>query len=125
VIFFSETSAMSWRSARPKVSSLEVHGIFGRDDVIKSLRGLYEVSKNLKEIRFKGGALSLDMCFTSLQLCKDAAESEEAKMALSAAAKKFKVPSLKILGRLLDTVMKESGLVAVQKMLERSSTCGL
>uniref|UniRef100_A0A804NYU1 DNA2/NAM7 helicase-like C-terminal domain-containing protein n=1 Tax=Zea mays TaxID=4577 RepID=A0A804NYU1_MAIZE len=52
---------MSWRSARPKVSSLEVHGIFGRDDVIKSLRGLYEVSKNLKEIRFKGGALSLDM----------------------------------------------------------------
>ncbi|KAL5669400.1 hypothetical protein ACJX0J_021621, partial [Zea mays] len=45
---------------RPEVSSLEVHGIFGRDDVIKSLRGLYEVSKNLKEIRFKGGALSLD-----------------------------------------------------------------
>lgn len=45
---------------RPEVSSLEVHGIFGRDDVLKSLRGLYEVSKNLKEIRFKGGALSLD-----------------------------------------------------------------
>lgn len=102
MIFFSETSAMSWRSARPKVSSLEVHGIFGRDDVIKSLRGLYEVSKNLKEIRFKGGALSLDMCFTSLQLCKDAAESEEAKMALSAAAKKFKVPSSENLGEIAE-----------------------
>ncbi|OEL22690.1 DIS3-like exonuclease 2 [Dichanthelium oligosanthes] len=42
------------------VSSLQVHGIFERDDILKSLRGLYEVSKNLKEIRFKGGALSLD-----------------------------------------------------------------
>ncbi|KAG2654135.1 DIS3-like exonuclease 2 isoform X1 [Panicum virgatum] len=42
------------------VSSLQVHGIFERVDVIKSLRGLYEVSKNLKEIRFKCGALSLD-----------------------------------------------------------------
>ncbi|CAL4885427.1 unnamed protein product [Urochloa decumbens] len=46
--------------ARSAVSSLQVHGMFERDDVIKSLRGLYEVSKNLKEIRFKGGALSLD-----------------------------------------------------------------
>lgn len=46
--------------SRSAVSSLQVHGIFERDDVIKSLRSLYEVSKNLKEIRFKGGALSLD-----------------------------------------------------------------
>ncbi|RLM79345.1 DIS3-like exonuclease 2 [Panicum miliaceum] len=46
--------------SRSAVSSLQVHGIFERDDVIKSLRGLYEVSKNLKEIRFKSGALSLD-----------------------------------------------------------------
>ncbi|KAL6912112.1 hypothetical protein ACP4OV_000917 [Aristida adscensionis] len=46
--------------SRSAVSSLQVHGMFEQDDVIKSLRGLYEVSKNLKEIRFKGGALSLD-----------------------------------------------------------------
>ncbi|XP_062220345.1 DIS3-like exonuclease 2 [Phragmites australis] len=42
------------------VSSLQVHGRFEREDVIKSVACLYEVSKNLKEIRFKGGALSLD-----------------------------------------------------------------
>ncbi|XP_006647917.2 DIS3-like exonuclease 2 [Oryza brachyantha] len=41
-------------------SSLQVHGIFKQEDVIKSLRCLYEISKNLKEIRFKGGALSLE-----------------------------------------------------------------
>ncbi|RLN09712.1 DIS3-like exonuclease 2 [Panicum miliaceum] len=46
--------------SRSAASSLQVHGIFERDDVITSLRGLYEVSKNLKEIRFKSGALSLD-----------------------------------------------------------------
>uniref|UniRef100_A0A0A9DJJ0 RNB domain-containing protein n=1 Tax=Arundo donax TaxID=35708 RepID=A0A0A9DJJ0_ARUDO len=46
--------------SRSAVSSLQVHGIFEREDVIKSLACLYAVSKNLKEIRFKGGALSLD-----------------------------------------------------------------
>ncbi|GJN22320.1 hypothetical protein PR202_gb09875 [Eleusine coracana subsp. coracana] len=46
--------------SRFAVSSLQVHGTFERDDVTKSLRCLYEVTKNLKEIRFKSGALSLD-----------------------------------------------------------------
>ncbi|KAL6633525.1 hypothetical protein ACP70R_026196 [Stipagrostis hirtigluma subsp. patula] len=46
--------------SRSAVSSLQVHGMFEREDVIQSLRGLYEISKNLKEIRFKSGALSLD-----------------------------------------------------------------
>uniref|UniRef100_A0A0D9VL67 DIS3-like exonuclease 2 n=1 Tax=Leersia perrieri TaxID=77586 RepID=A0A0D9VL67_9ORYZ len=41
-------------------SSIQVHGKFELEDVIKSLRCLYEISKNLKEIRFKGGALSLE-----------------------------------------------------------------
>ncbi|TVU28578.1 hypothetical protein EJB05_20100 [Eragrostis curvula] len=45
------------RSAAPP---LQVHGIFEQEDVTKSLRCLYEVTKNLKEIRFKSGALSLD-----------------------------------------------------------------
>ncbi|KAL5212833.1 hypothetical protein ABZP36_023680 [Zizania latifolia] len=40
--------------------SLQVYGIFGQEDVIKSLRCLYDITKNLKEIRFKGGALSLE-----------------------------------------------------------------
>lgn len=54
-LIFSEAS-----QSRSAASSLEVHGIFERDGVIKSLRCLHEVSKKLKEIRFKGGALSLD-----------------------------------------------------------------
>lgn len=41
-------------------ASLQVHGMFEQGDIIKSLRCLYEITKNLKEIRFKGGALSLD-----------------------------------------------------------------
>uniref|UniRef100_A0A0E0CRM8 DIS3-like exonuclease 2 n=1 Tax=Oryza meridionalis TaxID=40149 RepID=A0A0E0CRM8_9ORYZ len=48
-------------------SSLQVHGIFEQDDVIKSLRCLYEISKNLKEIRFKGGALSLETAKLMIQ----------------------------------------------------------
>ena len=44
----------------------------------------------------------MDMCFTGLQLCKDAAESEEGKKALSAAAKKFKVPSSENLGEIAE-----------------------
>jgi DIS3-like exonuclease 2 len=46
--------------SRSAVSSLQVHGTFEQEDVVKSLRCLYEVTKNLKEIRFKSGALSLD-----------------------------------------------------------------
>jgi DIS3-like exonuclease 2 len=46
--------------SRSADSSLQVHGTFEREDVVKSLRCLYEVTKNLKEIRFKSGALSLD-----------------------------------------------------------------
>uniref|UniRef100_A0A0E0K5D5 RNB domain-containing protein n=1 Tax=Oryza punctata TaxID=4537 RepID=A0A0E0K5D5_ORYPU len=48
-------------------ASLQVHGIFEQDDVIKSLRCLYEISKNLKEIRFKGGALSLETAKLMIQ----------------------------------------------------------
>jgi DIS3-like exonuclease 2 len=46
--------------SRSAVSSLQVHGTLQQEDVVKSLRCLYEVTKNLKEIRFKSGALSLD-----------------------------------------------------------------
>jgi DIS3-like exonuclease 2 len=44
----------------------------------------------------------MDGCFTGLQFCKDAAESEEGKEALSAAAKKFKVPSPENLGEVAE-----------------------
>ncbi|KAL5207299.1 hypothetical protein ABZP36_031734 [Zizania latifolia] len=40
--------------------SLQVHGKFEQEDVIKSLSCLYDISKNLKDIRFKSGALSLE-----------------------------------------------------------------
>ncbi|WVZ73613.1 hypothetical protein U9M48_021899 [Paspalum notatum var. saurae] len=62
--------------SRSAVSSLQVHGIFERDEVIKSLRGLYEVSKKLKEIRFKGGALYLDTAKLMILFDEDGAPCE-------------------------------------------------
>lgn len=51
------SDANQFRSA---AASLQVHGMLKQEDIIKSLRCLYEISKNLKDIRFKAGALSLD-----------------------------------------------------------------
>jgi DIS3-like exonuclease 2 len=44
----------------------------------------------------------MDRCFTGLQFSRDAAESEEGKKALSAAAKKFRVPSSENLGEVAE-----------------------
>uniref|UniRef100_A0A0A9GDY4 RNB domain-containing protein n=1 Tax=Arundo donax TaxID=35708 RepID=A0A0A9GDY4_ARUDO len=46
----------------------------------------------------KATSYEMERCFTGLQFSKDAAESEEGRKVLSAAAKKFKVPSSENLG---------------------------
>ena len=51
------SDANQFRSA---AASLQVHGMLKLEDIVKSLRCLYEISKSLKDIRFKAGALSLD-----------------------------------------------------------------
>lgn len=64
------SDASQFRSA---AASLQVHGMFKHEDVIKSLRCLYEISKNLKDIRFKGGALSLDTSKPTILFDEDGA----------------------------------------------------
>uniref|UniRef100_A0ACD5ZN55 Uncharacterized protein n=1 Tax=Avena sativa TaxID=4498 RepID=A0ACD5ZN55_AVESA len=51
------SDANQFRSA---AASLQVHGMHKQEDIIKSLRCLNDISKNLKDIRFKAGALSLN-----------------------------------------------------------------